>query len=77
MKKLKRDIRVQLLPREAVLIQVNEYGDVYEINGELNGPNGIALYVKSIWMNEYETKKTKFITMYPLKEGGWYESRII
>lgn len=66
-KKLEQDIRVQLLTREAVLVQVNEFGDVYEITGKLNGPNGKSLHVRSIWMNENSTKLTKFITMYPFK----------
>ena len=69
-KKLQHDIRIQLLTRKAVLIQVNEYGDVYEIKGKLNGPNGYSLQVRSIWMNESETEITKFITMYPLKDRG-------
>jgi len=67
-KKLEQDIRVQLLIREAVHIQVNEFGDVYEITGKLTGPNGKSLHVRSIWMNEHYTKLTKFITMYPLKD---------
>ena len=69
-KMLKQDIRVQLLTREAVLVQVNKYGEVYEINGELNGPNGISLLVRSIWMNELETEITIFIAIYPLKDRG-------
>ena len=69
-KKLEQDIRIQLLIRQAALIEINEYGNVYEIKGKLNGPNGISLQVRSIWMNEKETKITKFITMYPLKERG-------
>jgi|AntRauTorckE6833_2_1112554.scaffolds.fasta_scaffold133394_1 hypothetical protein len=69
-KRLEQDIRMQLLIREAVLVQENEFGDVYEITGELLGPNGKLLNVRSIWMNEYGTKLTKFITMYPLKDRG-------
>lgn len=69
-KKLEQDIRTQLLTHKAVLVQVNEFGDVHEITGKLNGPNGNSLHVRSIWMNEYGTKLTKFITMYPLKDRG-------
>ena len=61
---------MQLLIREAVLIQVNEFGNLYEIKGKLNGPNGKSLQVRSIWMDEHGTKLTKFITMYPLKNRG-------
>jgi len=69
-KRLQQDIRMQLLIREAVLIQVNEFGNLYEIKGKLNGPNGKSLQVRSIWMDEHGTKLTKFITMYPLKNRG-------
>lgn len=69
-KRLEQDIRIQLLNHEAVLVQRNEFGDVYEITGKLNGPNGKSLYVRSIWMEEYGTKLTKFITMYPLRDRG-------
>lgn len=69
-KRLEQDIRMQLLIREAVLVQRNEFGDVYEITGKLNGPNGKSLFVRSIWMEEYGTKLTKFITMYPLRDRG-------
>ena len=34
------------------------------IVGSLIGPNGRTLRVKSIWMIESATKKTKFITLY-------------
>lgn len=61
---------MQLLIREAVLVQRNKFGDVYEITGKLDGPNGKSLSVRSIWMNEYGTKLTKFITMYPLRDRG-------
>lgn len=69
-KRLEQDIRMQLLIREAVLVQRNEFGDVYEITGNLNGPNGKSLFVRSIWMNEYGSKLTKFITMYPFRDRG-------
>jgi hypothetical protein len=69
-KRLEHDIRRQLLIREAVLVEENKFGDIYEITGTLNGPNGKSLQVRSIWMYEYGTKMTKFITMYPLQNRG-------
>lgn len=66
-KRLERDIRLQLLSREAVLIEENQFGVVYEITGKLIGPNSKKLDVRSIWMKEYATELTKFITMYPIK----------
>ena len=66
---LENALRSQLLPLEAVPSdEPNRFGDVYEIRGVLQGVNGIKLAVVTIWMIEYETKVTKFITLYPNKE---------
>lgn len=40
---------------------------MYEIKGNLTGPNGKSLAVCTIWMTETATGDTKFITMYPDK----------
>ncbi len=65
--RLADDIRDQLLNLEAEFEGTTEYGDMYRIVGSLIGPNGRALRVKSIWMIESATKKTKFITLYAAK----------
>src|SRR5688572_27124372 len=61
------DIRRQLLPLEAEFEEKTEYGDKYRICGTLEGRNGRALAVVSIWMIEDATQTTKFITLYPHK----------
>ncbi len=66
---LEADLRSQLLPLEAVPSdEPNQFGDVYEIRGGLRGVNGVNLAVVTIWMVEYETQQTKFVTLYPDKE---------
>ena len=66
---LEADLRNQILPLEAVpRDEPNHFGDVYEIRGVLKGVNGVNLAVVTIWMVEYETQQTKFITLYPDKE---------
>ncbi|MEM6837103.1 MAG: DUF6883 domain-containing protein [Cyanobacteria bacterium P01_C01_bin.120] len=66
---LEADLRSQILPLEAALSdEPNRFGDVYEIRGVLPGVNDVGLAVITIWMIEYETKVTKFITLYPDKE---------
>ena len=67
-KRLERDIKSQLLTHEAVFVEENQFGIVYEVTGKLKGPNNKRLNVRSIWMKEYESELTKFITMYPFKE---------
>jgi hypothetical protein len=61
------DLRAQLLPLEARLLERDEYGAKYEIRGKLTGPNGRALRVVSIWMVEDATEQAEFVTLYPDK----------
>jgi len=62
------DLRAQLLPLEATLLERDEYGAKYEIRGKLTGPNGRSLRVVSIWMIEDTTGEAKFVTLYPDKK---------
>ncbi len=66
-KRLEADLRNQLLPLDAKLADRDEYGDKYLIRGRLEGPNGRALRVVSIWMFEKAGGKWKFLTLYPDK----------
>lgn len=67
---LEANLRNQILPLDAVRSdEPNQFGDVYEIRGVLSGVNGVNLAVVTIWMVEYETQQTKFITLYPDKEA--------
>jgi hypothetical protein len=63
--RLMADIREQLMPLEAELIENTDYGPKFALAGVLTGPNGRALRVLSIWMTEEATGQTKFITLYP------------
>jgi hypothetical protein len=65
---LETDLRNQILSIDAAPIERTEYGWMYEINGQLVGPNGKILSVRTIWMTERATGDTKFITMYPARE---------
>jgi len=62
---LETDLRNQVLSTDATPIERTEYGQMYEINGKLVGPNGKVLSVRTIWITENATGNTKFITMYP------------
>ena len=65
--RLEKDLRTQLLSLDAMYTEETQNGQMYEIKGMLTGPNGKTLSVCSIWMNEYESKSIKFITMFPDK----------
>ena len=64
---LEDDLRKQILSLDAKLSETTIYGQLYEITGELIGPNGKSISVRTIWMTETATEITKFITMYPDK----------
>ena len=64
---LEEDLREQILSTDATPMENTEYGQNYEIRGELVGLNGKILAIRTIWMTESATGRTKFITMYPDK----------
>jgi len=57
------------LPNDAELMRKTAYGDLFRIRGKLLGPNGVRLKVVTIWMTEEVSLDTKFITLFPDKEG--------
>jgi hypothetical protein len=63
--RLEEDIRRQILTLDAVSIEKTHYGELYEIRGSLAGPNSRVLRVKTVWMQEFGSGITKFITLYP------------
>lgn len=65
---LEQDLRTQVLSLDAIPTDKTKYGQIFEIRGVLNGPNGQTLKVYTIWMREHESKSTKFITMFPQKK---------
>lgn len=44
------------------------YGPSFSLIGELQGPNGRLLRVKTIWKRDVDEEITKFITLYPPKQ---------
>jgi hypothetical protein len=68
--RLEEDIRREILILDAVSVEKTNYGELFEIRGSLAGPNTRVLKVKTIWMQEFGTGITKFITLYPDKGGA-------
>ena len=66
---LEAALRNLILSTEAIFVERIEYGEMYGINGNLVGPNRKTLSVRTLWMTEKATGKTKFITMFPNKGG--------
>jgi len=44
------------------------YGDLFRIRSNLLGPNRVSLRVITVWMAEYASRETKFITLFPDKD---------
>ena len=65
--KLLADLRHQILPLDANLVEQNQFGDYFEICGALSGPNGVVLRVRTIWMTDRLSGRTKFVTLLPDK----------
>jgi hypothetical protein len=61
---LMNDIRTQLLPAMGVFQGRDEYGDYYESDGFLHGPNGRKIGVRTIWVLE-DDGTWRFITLFP------------
>ena len=66
--KLIDDIRSQILPLDAEFQRENPFGKIYSIQGSFITPINTKLSLITIWFIEYSSNKTKFITLYPLKE---------
>ena len=66
-RELEKDLRLQFLSLEALPTESTVYGQMYEIRGDLTGPNDETLAVVTVWMMETATGVAKFITMYPSK----------
>jgi hypothetical protein len=59
------DLRAQILNHDAAALETSSYGQLYEIRAPLVGPSGRTLRVRTIWMTEYLSGVTKFITLIP------------
>ena len=62
---LESDLRRLAAQADAVRVKANPFGDYYEASGFLVGPNGVRLRVRTIWMNERLSGRTKLITLVP------------
>ncbi len=60
---LLRDIRMQILPGDAVVQRINEFGDFFDLVGVLKGPNGRSIGVRTIWVREFDGED-RFVTLF-------------
>jgi hypothetical protein len=61
--RLEQDLREQILSLEAVPTVRTQYGQKYEITGDLTSSEGMTIRVKTIWIDIGEV--TQFVTLFP------------
>lgn len=67
--RLEDDLRSQILSNEVTAVDTNAFGEIYIIEGELKGPNGKILPVRSVWLKVALSGLVRFVTLYPSKKG--------
>jgi len=68
------DIRMQHLSLDAELGEKTKYGQKYIITGDIKGPSGKVMKLKSIWIILTGEELPRFITIYPAYTGVKYEA---
>ena len=64
---LEQDLLTLALLGNAVSEGADAYGPSFSVTGELKGPNGRVLQIKTVWKRDVDEEITKFITLYPPK----------
>jgi len=62
---LEVDLRQLAATAEAEFERTNAFGEILSARGELHGPNGDILKVKTIWIRLAELDETRFVTLIP------------
>jgi hypothetical protein len=65
---LERDLRRLAVTAEAESLGINPFGEFLAARGELHGPHGVILRIKTLWIRLAETNETRFVTLFPDKE---------
>lgn len=62
---LMNDIRSQLLTLDAIPSRPSPFGEAFEIRGELRGPSGVPITVRTIWLKDALSGRIRFVTLVP------------
>lgn len=60
------DLREQILPLDATHARSTPFGEAYEICGDLHGPSGHPISVRTIWLKQALSGRFHFVTLIPL-----------
>ena len=56
--------------QDVVELTRSKFGTKYVVDGQLQGPTGNALHIRTVWIIEKGEEIPRFITAYPLLERG-------
>jgi len=59
------DLRRQILPLDAIPSRTTPFGESFEIYGELIGPSGRPLAVRTVWLKHALSSRFHFVTLMP------------
>lgn len=62
---LKSALRMLVNEEDAINDRINEYGMFYQVRGYLQGPNEVDLAVITVWLQEAQSGRFRFITLKP------------
>jgi hypothetical protein len=65
---LEHSLRSLISEEEARLIAETDYGEMYEVKGDLQGTNGNILSIISIWIKRAFDQIFQFVTLTPWKK---------
>jgi len=65
---LEAGLRRLAVTAEAESEGTGPFGEILSVRGELYGPNGVILKVKTMWIRLAERDETRFVTLVPDKE---------
>ena len=51
---------------EVINMESTKYGMKYVIEGDVETPNGVPLYVRSVWQIDWVTESPRLVTAYPI-----------
>ncbi|MBV9127902.1 MAG: hypothetical protein JO117_07430, partial [Verrucomicrobia bacterium] len=58
--RLAEDLRTQILPLDAQPGRVTPFGQSFEIRGQLVGPSGVPLSIRTIWLKDTLSGRFRF-----------------
>lgn len=65
---LEASLREHITTEEASLMEETEYGEMYEVKGDLKGANGSFLSIISVWIKRAFDQIYQFVTLTPWKK---------